>query len=184
MKTIVTIMFSAICIIFSASCSNQKNKTTAKVIDSTLYVTKDIKLYDNIDTLLQKGILSPSVTGASKYVANNGKLMGIDFQEVDVNFDVTNSDSLRNIAYGIYTSIDTLQALYSNIYQKLLHKYHAPNKSKSPTLDGDKVSNAIWYKKGMVVILNSTIPDNEPKGTICVIFTAPKDTIYYEALMH
>lgn len=184
MKNLLIVIIVVIYTILSVSCSNQKTKTVVKKVDSTLYITKDVKLYDNIDTLLEKGIISLSVTGASKYIANNKKLFDFGFQEVDVNFETTKSDSLRNIAYGICTSIDTLQTLYGKLYQKLVAKYNNPNKIKNPAQDGDRIGNAVWYKKGVVIILNSTIPENEPKGVISVIFTAPKDTVYFEPFMH
>ena len=183
MKTIASIILTAICFVLSVSCSNQKTKTVAKSVDSTLYITKDIKLYANIDTLLKNSIISPSVTGASKYIANSNYLFDIEFQEADVNFGDTKSDSLRNIAYGIYVPIDSMQIIYGKLYRQLVRKYNSPNKIKNPTSEGDRISNAVWHKKGMVVILNSTIPENESKGVVCVVFTTPKDTIYYDAFM-
>lgn len=183
-KAQISFLVILIVAIFVSSSCEHKMAQSAKPIDSTFYITKDIKLYANIDTLIKNGIVSPSVTGGSKYIANDTHLYGINFQEADVNFASTNLDSLRNISYGIYVTVDTLQTLYGQLYKKMVEKYNSPSRITSPKQNGDHVGSAVWYKKGMVIILHTTIPENEPKGVIIITFTTPKDTVYFDTFMH
>lgn len=184
MKTIVTfiILISAIAL---SSCSNGKTEAARAAVDSSLYITKDIKLYDSIDTLLKKGFISPSVTGASKYVGNDKNYKGTPFEEVDINYaekDKTevSSDSLTNICYGTYCLRDSIQDFYGKIYQKISLTYGKPNKELLPDIESDKITSAIWYKQKYIIILRSTLPQDSNGGSVILIFTAPQDTAQFK----
>lgn len=185
MKTIAIIILSAICIILSISCSNQKSKTVAKLVDSTLYVTKDIKLYANIDTLLAHGIISPSTNIEAEYVCNNNTFNNIKFQEAGVNYYHSNSKIVNNIAFAQLLPIDSIQRFFSKMYQILYTKYQKPDRTIhfNTKQDDSNFTNTVWIKKKMVIILACIVPNGE-NGAVNVIFTTPKDTINFESLMH
>lgn len=185
MKTIAHVILTIICFALSVSCSNQKTKTVTKSVDSTLYITKDIKLYANIDTLLEKDVLSPSVANSSNYTSTNKCIYGINFQEVSINFEHDKSDTLYNIACATMTSIDSVQSLYGHIYKELRKKYSKPQREHKQYNDEHNVtaSDAVWYKNKIVIILSSGVQYENQMGAVGLIFTTPKDTVYYKNFM-
>lgn len=185
MKNFLIVIIAVICTILSVSCSNQKTKTVVKKVDSTLYITKDIKLYDNIDTLLEKGIISPSANLGAEYVNNNNLYNNVKFQEAGVNYYHPKSKIVNNMAFGQILPIDSVQPFFSKIYRFLFTKYKKPNRTIRfiAQQDNGYGTNIVWIKKELVVILACAVPDEE-KGAVNIIFTTPKDTINFQSLMH
>lgn len=185
-KIVFTITL-AICFLTVLACnSNNKIKqNNNNQIDSSLYITKDIKLNESLDTLYSKGIIALSINNGTKYTCTNKEYSSITFQEANINFSDTQSDSLMSISYATLLRFEDIQTIYDKLFKTILHKYQKPTRSRQFTHNNGGVStNAVWKKDKMVIMLSSTLAETKTMGTVILIFTVPKDTVCFQTFMN
>lgn len=188
MKTKIAILIGVLLSV-AVSCSTNKNNKAqqkAPIADSTLFVTKNVALYDNIDSLLDKGVLCYNTQCEGKSLVDTN-YNNISFQEASINCFCENNKKVRNVCFGNFYSAQQVQKDFNQLAIALNKKYGKPQRIKQGKIHNDEAfSTCFIYKtKNIMVLLNSTIlkyPDN--RGTAILIFTVPQDSLLFKAYLY
>lgn len=168
-----------------ASCNTQRGKVnSSQAADSILFITKDIALYDDIDSLLNKGKLCYNTQYGGKSVVDTC-YNGIAFQQADINSYCDNSKIIRNICFGSYCSINEIQNKFNKLTNILNKKYGKPRHQKQEKIhNNEALSTSFTYQtKDVMALLVSTSVYSDKKGTIILIFTVPQDSLLFQTFL-
>jgi len=182
----IRVVISTFILLFAiASCNTQRGKVnSSQATDSILFITKDIALYDDIDSLLNKGKLCYNTQYGGKSVVDTC-YNGIAFQQVDINHYCDSSKVIRNVGFTSYCSIDEIQNSFNKLTNILNKKYGKPRHQKQEKVHNNEAlsTSFIYQTKDVMALLVSTSIYSDKKGTIILIFTVPQDSLLFQTFL-
>lgn len=182
----IKIIISAFILLFAiASCNTKRVKVNnSQITDSALFITKDIALYSNVDSLLNMGKLYYNTQYGGKSVVDTC-YNGIAFQQVDINHYCDSSKVIRNIGFGSYCSINEIQNSFNKLTNILNRKYGIPKHQKQEKIHNNEAlsTSFVYQTKSVMAFLVSTSIYSDKKGTIILIFTVPQDSLLFQTFL-
>lgn len=186
MKTkVIVVIIVLLSAIISCNPNNKRiAQNTKPTIDSTFYITKNIALYDNVDSLLNIGILSYN-TQYKGEIATDTCYNGVNFQEVQINYACENSKNIRNVAFAKYCSLNDIQNDFNKLANILNRKYGKPKSKKQREIHNNEAfaTNFVYQTKDIMALLSSTAIYKDKGGTVILIFTVPQDSLYFKVYL-
>lgn len=149
-----------------------ENKLVVKNKEDSL----NVKIGDDIKSLISSGYVLYNTIGDTKYTLANKSFGGVEFQQADVNTYYRNNDKIVNISYASLLPKNVLNEKYTTVLKYMESLYGEPMKEYR-TRSTDNVAiftGAIWRFKKTAISLSTTVPRNEERGTVIIIFSNPK----------
>lgn len=177
----VVLLFIAITPFFSCQ-KTQKTSTNVpqKTEDDIDKLFKRVKLGDDADSLVQRGVLEYNDASGGKYTMNTHAMFGMNFSETSINILCSyNYTRVRNIAFANIERGQDISRKYLALSKKLIAKYGEPDSNRR-TESYDKIAryaSQTWHLKNMFIFISSStrVNINPSSGTVILAFVAPED---------
>lgn len=179
-----TIAIVAMSLVVFASCKPQKVKESAPQKVETETINPSLLLGENIKTLLDNKTLMYNTESETKYSLSNKFLGDMGFKQADINYERRLSKIIRSICYGTDVMGYDIDNKYAQMLSFLKNKYGDPTKEGYSMSVGNvaKYTGALWDMGDYAISLSTTMPLQEERGTMLVIFTINDDISLFKEL--